>query len=57
MNDEIEIGNNNLPKDAEIMFSDFLAQLSEKYEFVNGETAAYWHLSSVLLQHLGRGRE
>jgi len=36
---------------------DFLARPEEVYYFKHGATSAYWHLASVLSQHLDGGKE
>ncbi len=55
MND-IEVGHNPLPNDASADVSDLISILSERYQFINGEAAAYWHLCAILAQHLGKGK-
>jgi hypothetical protein len=55
MND-IEVGGNPLPVDARSEVANLISLLGERYEFVNGKTAAYWHLCAILAQHLGEGK-
>lgn len=43
---------NTLPRHAQKSLCYLLNVLGERYDFKNGETAAYWHIHSVLLQHL-----
>jgi hypothetical protein len=57
MYQDIPVGQNPLPHDATTAVSDMIAALGERYEFKNGETAAYWHVCYVLAQHLGEGKQ
>ncbi len=54
---EQEVGNNPLPLDVQVEISNLVSILSEKYEFKNGDTAAYYHLCHTLAQHLGQGKQ
>lgn len=54
---EQEVGSNPLPLDAQVEVSNLISTLSEKYDFNNGDTAAYWHLCYTLAQHLGQGKQ
>jgi hypothetical protein len=45
MNEDIEIGKNPLPKDAQEKLGEFLDWLDASYELKNGATALFWHLS------------
>jgi hypothetical protein len=51
------VGSNPLPPEVAAELGDLIARLNETHYFKNGSTAAFWHLSAVLAQHLGEGRE
>lgn len=55
--DDIEVGRNPLPYDAQTEVSELISILSEKYQFKNGETAAFWHVCAILASHLGEGKQ
>jgi hypothetical protein len=57
MEKDIIVGQYPLPNDAAQEVSDLIANLCERYEFLNGETAAFWAVSCVLAQHLGEGKK
>ena len=57
MNQEFIVGQNPLPYDASREVGDLIVNLGEQYEFINGETAAYWHVCAILAQHLGVGKK
>lgn len=54
MND-IKVGGTSLPLEVQIELSDLIARLSERYEFNNGSTAAFWAMALTLEQHIGEG--
>lgn len=53
---DFPIGASGLPHDAQMELSEMLAILSERYDFKNGTTAAFWDLSFTLAKHLGAGK-
>ncbi len=53
----VTVGNIPLPFEAQAEVSNLIKILGEKYEFKNGETAAYFHLCLTLSQHLGEGKK
>jgi hypothetical protein len=57
MNQDIPVGQNPLPYDASELVDDMIGELSERYDFINGQTAAYWHVCYALAQHLGKGKQ
>ena len=50
--DDIEVGQNSLPYDAQTEVSELISSLGEKYQFKNGETAAFWHVCAILALHV-----
>ncbi len=57
MDKSVNVGNIPLPVYAQAEVSNLIKILGEKYEFKNGETAAYFHLCLTLSQHLGEGKK
>jgi hypothetical protein len=57
MSQDIVVGPAPLPADVEVLLSDLISRVGERYEFLNGETAAFWHLHLTLTQHLGEGKK
>lgn len=45
MNEDVTIGSNPLPKDAQEKLAEFLDWLDVNYELKNGVTAMFWKLS------------
>ena len=56
MND-IEVGKNPVPLDVSLDVANLIDILRERYEFTQGETAAYWNLCFTLAQHLGKVKQ
>ena len=56
MNDPI-VGGTGLPLDAQQAVSDLIAMLGEKYNFRQGETAAFWAVAYTLAGQLGEVKE
>ena len=54
MNERVVIGEDNLPADIREKLGGFLDSLDPDYEFVNGTTAMYWYLASVISNNLVR---
>ena len=57
MEKDIIVGQYPLPNDAAREVSDLIEKLCERYDFPNGETAAFWAVSCILAQHLGEGKK
>ena len=45
MNDDVEIGGNPLPRDAQEKLGEFIDWLEQHYEIDQGSTALYWGMS------------
>jgi hypothetical protein len=57
MTNDVIVGQNPLPYDAQQEVSNMIAILGEKFDFKNGETAAFWHVCFTLANHLGEGKQ
>lgn len=51
------VGGSGLPPDAQQAVSDLIAMLGEKYQFRQGETAAFWAIVYTLAGQLGEGKK
>jgi hypothetical protein len=50
MSEDVEIGSNPLPLDAQEKLGEFIDWLDANYEISNGATALYWGMSCQLSQ-------
>ena len=57
MNTEKLVGSSPLPRIAQEELADLMARLDDLYVFKNGATAAYWHMTLVLSEHIVGGRQ
>ena len=51
---DIEVGKNPVPLDIALEVKKLIDILGKRYEFTNGETAAYWNLCFTVTQNLGK---
>ena len=54
---DVVVGQNPLPIGAQNEVTKMIGALSDRYEFQNGETAAYWHVCFILAKHLGEEKK
>ena len=55
--ENMTIGGNPLDIDAQIKVAELMNWLGDRYEFINGPTAAYWSLSYAIYDVLKRKDE
>jgi hypothetical protein len=57
MNNNIPVGSNPLPIDAQIRLAEFLDWLDTKYETKQGVTSLFWELSYTIGSQIEGGRK